>query len=129
MAEADVLGALARGSQEDLRRRRVRILLEEVVLDLEHVVKAKLVRQLDLVERVLQDLVLVFDIPVVLVVRPRQLVLVEQSEFHHITSSLSTEHRGAPTCADAARRGGPTWPPLSDPTANPTTRHRPPVTP
>ena len=56
--EADVLRALAGGGEEDLRCGGVRVFLEEVVLDLEHVVEAEAVSELDLVEGVLQKLVL-----------------------------------------------------------------------
>ena len=56
VAEADALRALRRGGQEDLGRRGVRVLLEEVVLDLPGVVDAEPVGQLDLVERVLEEL-------------------------------------------------------------------------
>ena len=51
--------ALAGGGEEHLGRRRVAVLLEEVVLDLPHVVDAEPVGELDLVERVLEQLVLV----------------------------------------------------------------------
>ena len=57
--------------------RRVRVLLEEVVLDLPHGVEAELVGQLDLVEGVLDELPLG-----VLGPGPRQLVLVEDAELH-----------------------------------------------
>ena len=77
MSQANVLGALARGTEEDLWRRRVRVLLQEVVLDLPRVVVAELVRQLDLSQRVLQQLVLR-----VLAPRPGQLMLVEDAEPH-----------------------------------------------
>ena len=77
VAEADVLGALAGRGEEHLRRRGVRVLLEEVVLDLPRVVVAEPVRQLDLVERVLDQVVLAVGGP-----RPRQLVLVEDPELH-----------------------------------------------
>ena len=53
------------------------VLLEEVVLDLPHVVEAEAVGELDLVERVLQQLVLVVGPP-----RSGQLVLVEDAELH-----------------------------------------------
>ena len=56
--EPDVLGALRRGGEEHLGRARVRVLLEEVVLDLPHVVDAERVGELDLLERVLDQLVL-----------------------------------------------------------------------
>ena len=41
VAQADVLGALAGGGEEDLRRRGVRVFLQEVVLDLPGVVVAE----------------------------------------------------------------------------------------
>src|SRR5262249_28752986 len=58
VAEADVLRALARGREEDLRRRGVAVLLEEVVLDRPDVLDAQPVGELDLGERVLEELVL-----------------------------------------------------------------------
>jgi len=58
VAEADALRALGRRAQEHLGRRAVRVLLEEVVLDAPGVVEAEPVGQLDLAERVLQELVL-----------------------------------------------------------------------
>src|SRR5207249_1290474 len=54
VAEANVLRPLTRRCKEDLRRGRMRVLLEEVVLDLEHVVEPELVRQLYLLESVLE---------------------------------------------------------------------------
>ena len=64
VAEADVLRALARGGEEHLRRGGVRVLLEEVVLDLPGVVEAEPVGELDLVERVLEEPVLAVRVPV-----------------------------------------------------------------
>ena len=58
VAEPDALGARRRGGQEHLRRGRVRVLLEEVVLDLPDVVEPEPVGQLDLGQRVLQQRVL-----------------------------------------------------------------------
>jgi hypothetical protein len=55
----------------------VRILLEEVVLDLPRVVDAKPVGQLDLAERVLEELELAAFRP-----RARELVLVKDAEAH-----------------------------------------------
>ncbi len=66
----------ARG-EKDLRRGGVRVLLEEVVLDLPGVVDAEAVGELDLVERVLEQLELAAVAP-----GPRELVLVEDAEFH-----------------------------------------------
>ena len=48
VAEPDVLGALAGGAEEHLGRRGVRVLLEEVMLDLPGVVVAEPVGELDL---------------------------------------------------------------------------------
>ena len=56
--EPDLLGALAGRRQEHLGRARVRVLLEEVVLDLPHVVDADAVGELHLVERVGEQLLL-----------------------------------------------------------------------
>ena len=56
--EPDALRALAGGRQEHLGRRRVGVLLEEVVFDLPREVVAEPVRQLDLLERVVEELVL-----------------------------------------------------------------------
>ena len=77
MPETDALGALRRGREEHLGRRRVAVLLEEVVLDLPHVVDAERVGELDLLERVLDELVLGAFVP-----GPRKLVLVEDAELH-----------------------------------------------
>ena len=77
VAEADVLRPLARRGEEHLGRRRVAVLLEEVVLDLPRVVVAEPVGQLDLVERVVEQLVLVVAAP-----RLGQLQLVEDPELH-----------------------------------------------
>ena len=52
VAEPDALGALARRGEEHLGGRGVRVLLEEVVLDLPDVVEAEPVGELDLLERV-----------------------------------------------------------------------------
>ena len=50
-----LLRALAARGEEHLGRGGVRVLLEEVVLDLPRVVDAELVGELDLVERVLEE--------------------------------------------------------------------------
>ena len=83
VAQADALGALAGRCEEHLGSRRVRVLLEEVVLDLPHVVEPDLVGQLDLVERVLDELLLTGVGP-----RAGQLVLVEQAELHGEINSV-----------------------------------------
>ena len=59
----------------------MRIFLEEVVLDLPDVVDAEPVGEFDLVERVLVEAALG-----VLVPGLRQLVLVEQAEFHCLSA-------------------------------------------
>ena len=51
-------GALRARGQEHLRRARVRVLLEEVVLDLPDVVDAQPVGELDLLERLVDQLLL-----------------------------------------------------------------------
>ena len=73
--EPDALRALRDRGEEQLGRARVAVLLEEVVLDLPHVVDAEPVGELALLEGLLQQLVLR-----VLVPRSRQLVLVEDAE-------------------------------------------------
>jgi hypothetical protein len=75
--EPDALGALARGGEEDLGRRGVRVLLEEVVLHLPRVLDPEAVGQLDLLERVLDEAELAVGSP-----GARQLVLVEDAELH-----------------------------------------------
>src|SRR5207302_10983230 len=81
VTEADPVGALRAGGEEDLGGRGVRVFLEEMVLDLPDVVDAEPVGQLDLIERI------VIEPPLGVVIpggagRLRQLVFVEQAEFH-----------------------------------------------
>ena len=109
--EPDVLRALRRGREEHLGRARVRVLLEEVVLDLPRVVDAERVGVLDLVERVL-------DQPVLGVVGPgpRELVLVED---RRTSSRASAPRRRARRNSSrmSSRRG-------CDASACSTSRHR-----
>ena len=77
MSEADAPRALGAGSEEYFRGRRVGVLLEEVVLDLPGEVDAEPVGELDLVESLLKESELVPVSP-----RARQLMLVEDAEFH-----------------------------------------------
>src|SRR5262249_41268862 len=77
VAEPDTTRALGRGAEEDLGGRAVRVLLEEVVLDQPGVVVAQPVRQLDLLQRVLEELILAPLVP-----RTRKLVLIKDTEFH-----------------------------------------------
>ena len=77
VAEADPARALAGGGEEDLGGARVRVLLQEVVLDLPDVVEPEPVGQLHLLERVGQQLGLVG-----LALGAGELVLVEEAEPH-----------------------------------------------
>jgi len=56
VGEADLPGALARRGEKNLGRRRVRILLEKMMLDLPGKVVAEMVRQLELVERIVVEI-------------------------------------------------------------------------
>src|SRR3954454_5036633 len=86
VAEPYALGPLRRGSEEDLRGARVRVLLEEVVLDLPDVVEASPVGQLHLLESVTQQLLVGAVLP-----RPRHLVLVEDPEAHRALRTLPAD--------------------------------------
>jgi hypothetical protein len=77
VAQADALRALARRAQEHLGRRAVGVLLEEVVLDAPRVVEAEAIGQLDLRERVLEQLVLASLLP-----GAGKLQLVEDADLH-----------------------------------------------
>ena len=89
MAEPDVLAALTRRREEDLGRRGVAVLLEEVVLDLPDVVDAQAISQLDLRQRILEQAMLGAFRP-----GPRQLVFVQKSEAHgSLLSERSSRHR------------------------------------
>jgi hypothetical protein len=85
VAQPDAPGALARGGQEHLGRRRVRVLLEEVMLDLPDVVDPRLVGQLDLLERFAEQPVLGVGAP-----RSGQLVLIEDAEPHVVLLDQGT---------------------------------------
>ena len=77
VADADLLRDHGAGGEEELGRRAVRVLLEEVVLDGPHLVEAQLVGQPHLLERVLVDRALGLARP-----RPRHRELVEEAELH-----------------------------------------------
>ncbi len=77
VAEADPRRALAARGEEHLGRRGVAVLLEEVVLDLPHVLDAEPVGELDLLERVLDQGLLARGVP-----RAAHLMLVEDAELH-----------------------------------------------
>src|ERR1700730_7650247 len=83
MAEADVFGALRARGEKYFGGGGVRILLEKVMLDFPGVVDAELIGEFDLIERFLKQPEFGAVVP-----RPRQLVLVENAEFHG--RSLST---------------------------------------
>src|SRR4029450_13379484 len=98
--------ALARGRQEHLGRGGVAVFLQEVVLDLPHVVEADPVGQLDLVEGVREQLVLALGPP-----GAGQLVLVEDAEPHRVPSrasgSSNARNSAGPSCSSrssSARR-------------------------
>src|SRR5206468_3086975 len=84
VTEADLLRALAGRPEEDLGRRRVRVLLEEVMLHFPRVVVAQSIRELDLRQRLLKEPVLAVGAP-----RPGQLVLVEDPKLHGLVSLSS----------------------------------------
>jgi len=86
VTETNPFGALRAGGEEHLGRRGVRILLEEVVLDLPDVVDPQAIGELDLVERLLIKTQLGILAP-----RLRQLVLVKQSEFHRPVSPVNCD--------------------------------------
>ena len=75
--EANALGALRDRGEEHLRRARVAVLLEEVVLDLPDVVDPEPVGERALLERLLEHAVLGVGVP-----GARELVLVEDPELH-----------------------------------------------
>src|SRR5262245_6717280 len=77
MPEANAPRALRRRCQEHLWRGGVRVFLEEVMLDFPRVVDPEPIGELDLRQRVLKELQLRAVVP-----RARQLVLVEDPEFH-----------------------------------------------
>ncbi|OIQ65500.1 hypothetical protein GALL_529400 [mine drainage metagenome] len=77
VTQPDLLGALAGRGEEHLGLRRVRVFLQEVVLDLPRVVVAQLVGQFDLRQRVLVQLVFGVRFP-----GTGALQLVKDAEFH-----------------------------------------------
>ena len=77
VGESDLLRPLAGGGEEDFRGGGMGILLQEMVLDLPGVVVSELVRELDLGERVLEQIVFSVRGP-----GSGKLMLVEDSELH-----------------------------------------------
>ena len=83
MAQTNVRRPLAGSAEEHFGGRGMGVLLEEVMFDLPRTVVAEFVGQLDLGERVLQQLVLRVLLP-----WSWQLVFVEDAEFHGSCSLL-----------------------------------------
>ena len=83
MPEPHLGGALARRGQKNLGRAGMRVLFQKVMLHFPHVGEAELVRQLDLVERILDQLQLALFLP-----RPWKLMLIEKSKSHKVLPSL-----------------------------------------
>src|ERR1700693_5875144 len=81
VTDANLFRPLAGSRQENLRRGRMRVFFEEVMLDFPHVVDAELVRELDLVERVTKQLQLRTLFP-----RTRQLMLIKSSQLHFFST-------------------------------------------
>ena len=77
VAEADPPGVARAGRQEHFRRGGVRILLQEVVLVLPHIVEAQPVGEFHLLQGLVEQVVVRLLFPA-----SRQLVFVKQSEFH-----------------------------------------------
>src|SRR3546814_20303505 len=98
--QPDVLRPLARRAEEDLRRRGVRILLQEVMLHLPGIVVAEPVGELDLGERVLDELILATLLP-----RPRELMFVEDAELPGASASRSEVRRVGKACARTCMYG------------------------
>ena len=95
VAETDALRALRGGGQEDPRGAGVRVLLQEVVLDLPRGVQAHAVGELDLLQGVLNEAVLAVVTP-----GAGDLVLVEDPEAH------GREPNHAPFAATGSARLG-----------------------
>ncbi len=77
MPEPDVPGALAGSAEEDLGRGGVGILLQKVMFHHPGVVVTKLIGELKLIERLLQQVVLARRRP-----GARQLMFIEHAELH-----------------------------------------------
>ena len=93
MTEPDVLGALGERRHHELGGRGVRVLLQEVVLDLEDVVEPELVGQLHLFEHLVVDPALVVRIPAVGAEGFGELQLVEEAELHRAPFSANRARR------------------------------------
>src|SRR5262249_9744630 len=81
--EPDVLSRRRAGGEEDLRCRRVGVLVDEVVLHFPHGVEPEAVGQLNLLECLPDDTGLLAVVP-----WTRALVLVEDAESHRVASHI-----------------------------------------
>src|SRR4030095_11923407 len=79
VSEPDVFCPRGACGKEHLRRRRMGIFLEEVMFDFPRIIDTEAIGDLDLLERVVEQLLFSTVGP-----RPRQLMLVEDSEFHAV---------------------------------------------
>jgi hypothetical protein len=80
VAEPDVFGALAGGSEKGFRRRRMRIFFQEMMFYHPGIIVAQPVGGLQLRQRILIKLELIARLP-----RARQLQLVKDAEFHDVS--------------------------------------------
>ncbi len=80
VSQPDPAGALGARGKEDLGRRGVGVLVEEVMLDFPRVVDAEPVGELDLFEGLVEEALLVAVAP-----RSRELMLIENSELHDVS--------------------------------------------
>src|SRR5882724_1665183 len=88
MPQPDMLGPRRRGRQKHFGGRRMAVFFEEVMLGGENVVVAKLIGELDLLQRLVVDLELVMLVPLVGVDRSGRLQLEHHAEFHDLISLL-----------------------------------------
>src|SRR5579862_1976770 len=77
VAEADVLSALAARGEENFRRRRMRILFEEMMLGRPYIIEAEAVGEFDLIKRIFEQPMLRISVP-----WSGNLMLVETADFH-----------------------------------------------
>ncbi len=98
VSEPDILRPLRARREKYFRRRGMRIFLEEVMLDFPGVVDAEFVGELDLIERILEQLQLIALFP-----GTRQLMLIEDAELHGVllVNSCSSVRPSAPASGAA----------------------------
>src|SRR5208283_4494385 len=88
MPEADIFGALAGRREENFRRRRMRIFLEEVMLGSPHIVVTEAVGEFDLIKRVLEEFMFRITSP-----RTRELMLIETANLHSHLDARTLSYR------------------------------------